>query len=53
MNVQDPRRLADGGALVDQAPRDNDLLGGQLWRPAEAHAARQRRGAAGAGTLMR
>ena len=52
MNIQYPRRLADGGALVDQAPRDNDLLGGQLWRPAESHAARPRRGAAGAGALM-
>src|ERR1700730_673637 len=52
MNIQYPRRLAHRGALVDQAPGDIYLLGGQLWRPAESHAPRQGRGAAGTGALM-
>jgi hypothetical protein len=52
MNIQYPRRLAHRGALIDQAPGDIDLLGGQLWRPAESHASRSGRVAAGAGALM-
>jgi hypothetical protein len=52
VNIQYSRRLADGSALVDQAAGDNDLLGGQLWWPAESHAPRPGRGAARAGTLM-